>query len=328
VIRSVKRVLGAPADSDLARHYASSVPYRVERIGGQTLFKLRSGDVVPEQIAAWIIGRVRELAETRYGARIKRAVLTMSAAAPAGYRDAIRRAAKIAHLEVVELIAEPVAGALALDLHTRPAHRRVVVCDFGGGTFDVSAVAQRGMAFTPVATAGDSYLGGDDLDDALAEAIAGVIFRSTRYDMHKDSVRWNELLIRCESAKRQLSSKPEAPLAMRDAYVQSSKPRDLQLVLEQAWADAAWAPLLDRVRGVVCELLARAGWTPACVDVVGLIGGSSMVPAFRRVMCDLFGRDKLLIAADAEVAVAQGATLLTARHRKEQSDQIPILVEM
>jgi molecular chaperone DnaK (HSP70) len=103
---------------------------------------------------------------------------------------------------------------------------------------------------------------------------------------------------------------------------------DLQMVLEQVWVEAAWAPLLDRSRGVVCELLARAGWTPEGVDLVGLIGGSSLVPAFRRAICELFGRDKLLAAADAELAVAQGATLLTARHRKEQSDQIPILVEM
>jgi molecular chaperone DnaK len=328
VIRSVKRVLGAPVDSDLVRHYAATVPFRVDRTNGQTLFKLRSGDVAPEQITAWILARVRELAESRYGARIRKAVVTMSAAAPAGYRDAIRRAARIAHLEVVEMIAEPVAGSLALDLHTRPANRRIVVCDFGGGTFDVSAVVQRGMAFTPVATAGDSYLGGDDLDDALAEAIASLVFHKARYDMHKDAVRWNELLVRCESAKRQLSSKPEAPFAMRDAYAQAGKPMDLQMVLEQAWVEAAWAPLLGRAQGVVCELLARAGWTAESVDVVGLIGGSSLVPAFRRSMCDLFGRDKLLVASDAELAVAQGATLLTARHRKEQSDQIPILVEM
>ncbi|MEO8698597.1 MAG: Hsp70 family protein [Kofleriaceae bacterium] len=328
VVRSVKRVLGLPASDELVRRYAASVPFRVDRIAGdRTIFKLRTGDVAPEQIAACILSRVRELGEARFGVTIRRVVLTMSAAAPAGYRDAAMRAAKIAHLEVVEMLAEPIAGALALDLHRQPAKRRIVVCDFGGGTFDVSAVLQNGMSFTPVAAYGDHYLGGNDLDDALAEAISGVIFRSSKYDMHKDVVRWNELLLRCESAKRQLSSRPEAPLAMKDAYVNSGRPKDLQLTLEQHWAETVWTPIMDRVRTVVTELLARAEWRPNTVDVVGLIGGSSLIPMFRRSIGEIFGEHKLLITPDAELAVAQGATLLTARHQSNVSDQIPILLD-
>jgi molecular chaperone DnaK len=327
VIRSVKRVLGLPGNAELVRHYAAGVPFRVEHTGDKPIFKLHSGDVAPEQIVAWILGRVRELAETRFGADVKKLVMTMSAAAPPGYRDAARRAAKIAHLDVLEFIAEPIAGALALDLHTRQADRKIVVCDFGGGTFDVSAVVQAGLAFTPVATHGDHYLGGDDLDDAMAEAIAGLVFKRSRYDMHRDSVRWNELLLRCESAKRQLSSRPSAPLAMREAFLENRTPKDLQLALDRPWVDAVWAPLLDRVRGIVGECLRRAGWTPEAVDVVGLIGGSSLVPAFRDVLAAGFGPEKLLLSGDAELAVAQGATLLTARHRTQRSDRIPILLD-
>jgi molecular chaperone DnaK (HSP70) len=327
VIRSVKRVLGLPPDAELVRHYAASVPFKVDRAGDRTVFKLRSGDIAPEQVAACVLGRVRDLAEARFGAKIKKLVLTMSAGAPAGYRDAAMRAAKIAHLEIVEMIAEPIAGALALDLHTQNVQRRIIVCDFGGGTFDVSAVAQNGMAFTPVAVYGDHYLGGNDLDDAIAEAVASFIFRQSKYDMHKDVVRWNELVLRCESAKRALSGRAEVPLHMRDAYVQSGRAHDLQTNLEKAWVEKVWVPLLDRVRGVIGELLARAQWQPQHVDVVGLIGGSSLVPAFRAVVAQIFGQQKLMVTPDAELAVAQGATLLTARYRKEQSDQIPILLD-
>jgi molecular chaperone DnaK len=327
VIRSVKRVLGLPASSDLVRHYAAGVPFRIDCAGERPLFKLHSGDVAPEQIVAWILGRVRDLAEARFGADVKKLVMTMSAAAPPGYREAAMRAAKIAHLEVLEMIAEPIAGALALDLHTRHANRRIVVCDFGGGTFDVSAVVQSGLAFTPVATHGDHYLGGDDLDDAMAEALAGLVFKRSRYDMHRDTVRWNELLLRCECAKRQLSSRSTAPLAMREAYVENRAPKDLQLTLDRPWVDAVWAPMFERVRVIVGELLQRAGWTPQSVDVVGLIGGSSLVPAFADVLAAGFGRSKIVRSADAELAVAQGATLLTARHRAVMSDRIPILID-
>ncbi len=327
VIRSVKRILGLPADADLVRHYAAGVPFRVDRGGERTLFKLQSGDVVPEQVAAWILTRIRDLAEQRFGGRVRKVVLTTSAAAPPGYAAAMARVAKIAQLSIAELVAEPIAGALALDLHMQAVKRRIVVCDFGGGTFDVSAVVQDGMAFTPVAAHGDHFLGGDDLDDALAEAIAGVVFRQARYDMHKDVVRWNELLLRCESAKRQLSSCPEAPLAMRDAYIESGKFKDLQLVLDHPWVEQVWTRLLARVRGVIAELLNRAQWRPEEVDVVGLIGGSSQVPMFRTAVGAMFGPDKLLITPDAELAVAQGATLITARHRRQRSHSIPILLD-
>jgi len=329
VIRSVKRVLGLPPDSELARHYAASVPFKVVDLDNRIVFKLPSGDLVPEQIAGWVLERMRTLAEARFGARIKRIVLTMSAAAPPGYREAAIRAARVAQLEIVEFIAEPIAGTLALDLHRSPANRRIVVCDFGGGTFDVSAVAQKQMSFTPVATHGDHYLGGDDLDHALAEAIAGTVFRSSRYDMHKDAVRWNELVLRAEVAKRALSTMTEVPFQMREAYRMSGQVHDLQLTLDRSWARAIWTPLLDRVCGVVEECLRRASWTPESVDHVGLIGGSSLVPMFRQVLATVFPPAKLMFADSPELAVAQGATLLTSRHRREgTSGSIPILLDV
>jgi len=328
VIRSIKRVLGLDPDSDLARHYAASVPFKVKRVNARLALELPSGEVAPEQVAGWVLDRMRQLAEARFGARVKRIVLTMSAAAPPGYREAAVRAARVAQLEIAELVAEPIAGTLALDLHRKPGDRKIVVCDFGGGTFDVSAVIQRNLAFTPVATHGDHYLGGDDLDHALAEAIAGTVFRQARYDMHKDLVRWNELVLRCELAKRALSSMSEVPFHMREAYRAAGQVRDLQLTLDRTWIRAVWTPLFDRVCQVVEELLARAGWTAATVDHVGLIGGSSLVPMFREVLTTIFPADKLVLAHAPELAVAQGATLLTARHRREgTSGSIPVLLD-
>jgi len=315
VIRSVKRLLGVPPTSELVAQWAAAHPIAVDRRGARTLLKLSSGEVAPEQVAAQILGRVRELAETRFGATIKRAVMTMSAAAPAGYRDALVRAAKIAHLEIVELIVEPIAGALALDLHRQDENRRIMICDFGGGTFDVSAVVQERMRFTPVAVAGDHWLGGDDLDSALAEAIAGLVARNTRYDMHRDLVKWNELLYRCELAKRQLSSAREVPFAMPEAYLQQGERRDLRFTVEEHWAEGVWGKLLARARTVIETGLARAGWTADQVDVIGLVGGSSLTPSFRRVVNEIFDPARVTAPDDAETAVAIGATLLTARHQ-------------
>ncbi|HEV7557033.1 MAG TPA: Hsp70 family protein [Kofleriaceae bacterium] len=317
VVRSVKRVLGLRPDSPLVRRYAGSVAFPVETKGDKVILKLRTGDAAPEQLAAAVITRVRELAEQRFGALIKKAVMTLSAAPPEGYRAALMRAARIAHLDVLEMVPEPIAGALALGIHAESVERRVLVCDFGGGTFDVSAVIQNGMKFTPVSTFADPYLGGDDFDEAIAEGLAGVIARKTGYDMHRDSTRWTELVFRCESAKRQLSTQTEIPLQMRDAYVHQGRTHNMEVSLDRPWIEACWGDLLSRSEAVIDEALRRAGWTPDQVDRAALIGGTSMIPAFRALVGSKVGPDKVMLSAQADVSVAIGATLLTARFSRE-----------
>jgi len=320
VIRSVKRVLGVVPSSPLVRHFAASATFRVENTGDRLTFKLRSAQYAPEQIAGAILARVRELAETRFGGRISKA----SAAAPPGYRDALTRAGKIAHLDVLEVIPEPIAGALAVGLHAELAERKLVVCDFGGGTFDVSALVQSGLRFTPVATCGDQFLGGDDLDNEIAEAIAGLIVKRTRYDVHKDAVRWSELLFRCEMAKRQLTAATEVPFSMREAYLENGKPHNLDFLLERSWVEARWEPLFARAVAVIEEALRRAGWRNDQVDHIALIGGSALVPMFHRCVESVFPGQPVLLSPRADVAVALGAVLLTARFGSEPR-AVPVL---
>ncbi len=319
VVGSVKRLLGVPSSHELVDQWAATHATPIEKRGERVILKMGSGDLAPEQVAAHVLSRVRDLAETRFGATVKRVVMTCAAAAPAGYRAALMRAAKIAHLEIAEMIAEPIAGALALDLHRQDENRRILICDFGGGTFDVSAVVQENMRFTPVAIAGDHWLGGDDLDLALAEAMASLIVRKTSYDMHRDVVRWNQLVYRCELAKRQLSTSRDVPFVMTEAYVHEGARRDLRFTIDEGWAEGVWSKLLDRARKVIETGLARAGWTPESVDVVGLVGGSSQTLAFRRMLGEMFDPGRVTIPHDAETAVAIGATLLTARHQNTTS---------
>jgi molecular chaperone DnaK len=324
VIRSVKRVLGVTANSPLVRYFAQSAAFRVDTTGDRVTFKLRSAQYAPEQITGAILARVRELAETRFGGRVSKAVITASVAAPPGYRDALTRAAKIAHLDVLEVVPEPIAGALAVGLHAEAADRRLIVCDFGGGTFDVSALQQSGMRFTPVATCGDPYLGGDDLDAELAESLAGLIIKKAGYDIHKDAVRWSEMLFRCEMAKRQLTAETEVPFVMREAYVVAGRAHNLDFRLDRPWVEARWAPLFARAVVVIDATLARAGWQHRDVDQIALIGGSSLVPMFHRVVSSVFPDQPVLLSPRADVSVALGAVLLTARFGSERRD-VPVL---
>jgi len=324
VIRSVKRVLGVAPDSPAVRTFAAGALFRVETAGDRLTFKLRAANYAPEQITGAILARVRELAETRFGGRITKAVITRSVSAPPGYRDALIRAAKIAHLDVLEIVPEPIAGALAVGLHAQAGERRLLVCDFGGGTFDVSALLQSGLRFTPVATSGDQYLGGDDLDTEVAETIAGLIVKRTGYDIHRDAVRWSELLFRCEMAKRQLTAAADVPFAMRDAYVAGGRAHHLDFALERGWVEERWAPLFERVVIAIWDAMRRAGWQREDVDQVALIGGSALVPLFQRTVAGVFPGQSVVLAPRADVAVGIGAVLLTARFGAERR-AVPVL---
>jgi molecular chaperone DnaK (HSP70) len=324
VVRSVKRVLGAAPDTPVVRTYAASAPFRIEAAGDHIMFRLRTGKYAPEQITGAILARVRELAETRFGGRISKAVISQSVEAPPGYRDALIRAARIAHLDVLEIVPEPIAGALAVGVHAQTAERRLMVCDFGGGTFDVSLLLQSGLRFTPVATSGDQYLGGDDLDTEIAEALAGLIVKRTGYDVHRDAVRWSELVIRCEMAKRQLTAAAEVPFVMRDAYVAGGRAHHLDFKLERSWVEERWAPLFERVVIAIWDAMRRAGWQREDVDQVALIGGSALVPLFQRTVSGVFPGQSVVLAPRADVAVGIGTVLLTARFGSERR-AVPVL---
>jgi molecular chaperone DnaK len=314
VVRSVKRLLGLAPGDELVRRYLASSSARVDTTGDKLMYKLGAQAYAPEQIAAAVLNRVRELAERRFGGRISKCIVTLSAAAPPGYREAIMRAGRIAHLDIVELVAEPIAGALAVGLHATSAQRRLLVLDFGGGTFDASAIVQAGMKFTPAATFGDSLLGGDDLDDAFAEAIAGAVHRQYGADMHKDVLKFAELRYRCEQTKRIMSSREVAQFTMNEAFIAGGKPKSLDLKIDRPWIEERWKPLFDRALDVVDECLRQAGWGEAHVDAVALIGGTSLVPKFQRLIEDKFGKDRVTVSPDADLAVSMGAALLTARH--------------
>jgi molecular chaperone DnaK (HSP70) len=327
VVRSVKRVLGLHPSDELVRRYMAGTSVRIDAIGDRLAFKLGAREYAPEQLAAAVLVRVRDLAEARFGGRIKRCVVTLSAGVGGAYRDAIVRAARIAQLEIVELVAEPIAGALAVGLHADSAARRLLVLDFGGGTFDASAIVQQGMRFSPVAACGDPLLGGDDLDDALAEGVAGAVFRSHHVDLHRDVVKWSELRLRCEAAKRALSARGDVRLAMPDAFSVRGKPQSIDVTLDRRWAEERWAGLFERAQVIVDEALRRAGWTHDLVDRVALIGGSSLVPRFQAQIAAQFGADRVVVSPDADLAVAMGAALLTARHG-ETPRHVPVLDQL
>jgi molecular chaperone DnaK len=305
---SVKRLLGRRADDPAMRALGSGVRFPIRSgPGGGVVVRVRDVDWAPAQLAAGVLGRLRSLAERRFGGKVRKVVLALPVIVAPDYQAHLARAASMAGLDVVRWVPEPVAGMLAHGLHAEAAERNVVVCDFGGGTFDATLVRQTGKTFTPVASGGDPFLGGDDFDAALAEEVAGFVYRATKVDLHRDFCKWTELLWRCESVKRQLSTSPDARLRMKDAASVHGRSHDVDLVLERDRIAPRWAPLVDRSVAVLHALLHKSGWRPEDVAEVVLVGGTTLIPLVRQAYAALFPCGRLITTEWANLAVVAGA---------------------
>jgi molecular chaperone DnaK len=313
LLTGLKRVLGRRADDPAIKHLDAGVAYRIVAGNGvHALLRARGSDFAPIQLVAGVLTRLRRLAEVRFGGAIRRAVLTVPVEKAPEYTNALRRAAGIAGLEVLAFVPEPVAAVVAHG-YDRPGDRRIAVCDFGGGTFDATLMEQHGVRFQGVASAGDPFLGGDDLDVALADGVDATVYKAARVSLRRDVTIWSQLLLRVESAKRQLSQAQSARLRMRDAYTTGERRHDLDLLLDRAWAEPRWKPLTERATGVVSRLLDVARWRNADIDEVVLVGGTTLVPMVQHELAVLFQR-QLTPSPTAHLAVVRGAALLAARH--------------
>ena len=205
-IAGVKRLLGRKRTDGSVRLFEaqSAVPLSSNK-DGELSFRARGRDLSAVEVASAIFRYLRERMEVRLGGSIHRAVITVPVATTKAAREATARAARMAGLEVLRVMAEPCAAAVAL---SRPSgqERRVLVYDFGGGTFDAAVVTVRGDSLTVQAAGGDDCLGGDDLDEALARSISSHLWQSARVDVTKDAVRWPRLLRHSERVKRALST--------------------------------------------------------------------------------------------------------------------------
>ena len=326
-VTSVKRLVGRAFDDPAVRRAQQWAAYRLTRSPqGRVLLDLAGSTYAVEQVASWILGRLRMLAETRFGGQIRRAVMAAPVGASADYVAALKTAARLAGLDIIQIIPEPIAAALAVGMHLAPAERRMVVCDFGGGTFDATLMVQDALSFRPVAVDGDEFLGGDDFDEVLANAVAGVIYKQSAFDIHRDVVRAQQLRQRCESIKRVLSSRSEAPLVMRDAYLSGGRSMDLNTIIERTWIEPRWETLVDRAVQVTERLLAGSGHTAQQITHVVLVGGGTLMPLVRRRMAALLPGAQLVTGDYAQIAIAAGAVLQTAAHMQTAA-AVPRLVQ-
>jgi molecular chaperone DnaK len=311
-IASIKRLLGRRFSEPEVRGIVQGCSYRVVAgPGEQPVVKIDDQELAPVQVTAAILAHVKRTAERQLGAEIGAAVLSAPVARPAGFEEALRRAAGLAGLDVRMVVPEPTAAAWGTGLRRVDGTRRIAICDFGGGTFDCSLVTQTGGKLDVEATGGDPFLGGDDLDASLADAVAGRVFRDEHIDLRRDAVVWSELVRRAEGVKRQLSTRDEAVLRLPGALISGGAHKDLALKVPRVTAERCWIQAIDRATDVVHQTLARAQWPIEMIDCALLVGGTCWVPAVQRALCMVLRRERMPMT-QMELVGASGLAIIGA----------------
>jgi molecular chaperone DnaK len=286
---SIKRFMGRRFDevSDEMR----MVPYRVMAAGnGDVRVKAGDTEYAPPQISAMILQKLKQSAEDYLGQPVTKAVITV----PAYFNDAQRQATKesgqIAGLEVMRIVNEPTAAALAYGLDKKK-EELIAVYDFGGGTFDISILEVGDGVVEVKATNGDTHLGGDNLDQRVIEWIIDEFKREDGIDLSKDRMALQRLKEAAEKAKMELSSVAETEINLPFITADQSGPRHLVKKLTRAKFEQLVEDLLQRTVGPTRQALADAGVSATQIDEVVLVGGSTRVPKVQQIVKELFGKD-------------------------------------
>jgi molecular chaperone HscA len=295
-IVSVKRLMGR-GRADLG-DAAATLPYALDDAPGMVQLRTAAGPKSPVEVSAEILAELRRRAEDTLDADLFGAVVTVPAYFDDAQRQATKDAARLAGLDVLRLVSEPTAAAIAYGLD-KGSQGLFAVYDLGGGTFDVSLLRLSGGVFEVVATGGDSALGGDDIDHAL---VAHVLQRESLAREALDPRERRGLLVAARSAKETLSTRPST----RFTATLAGRARNLELT--RAELEQAARPFVERTVAAARSVLADAGVEASALDGVVLVGGATRMPLVRRAVAACFGREPL-VDLDPDRVVALGAAL-------------------
>ena len=267
------------------------MPYKVVRAqNGDAWVEARDKKYSPPEISAMVLQKLKQAAEDYLGEKVTDAVITVPAYFNDAQRQATKDAGKIAGLNVLRIINEPTAAALAYGLDKKK-DETIAVYDFGGGTFDISVLEVGEGVVEVKATNGDTHLGGDDLDDRIIEWLAAEFKKTDGIDLSKDRMALQRLKEGAEKAKIELSTAMETEINLPFVTADQSGPKHLQIKLTRAKLEQLVDDLLQRTMAPVKQALADAGVDPKKIDEVVLVGGSTRMPKVQQMVREFFGKE-------------------------------------
>ena len=310
---AVKRLIGRRYEDPLVEKDKKMVPYGIVRgDNGDAWVEARSEKYSPSQVSAFVLGKMKETAEAYLGEKVSQAVITVPAYFNDAQRQATKDAGRIAGLEVLRIINEPTAAALAYGMDKKQAGT-IAVYDLGGGTFDVSVLEIGDGVFEVKSTNGDTFLGGEDFDNRVIGYLADEFKREQGIDLRNDKLALQRLKEAAEKAKIELSSSKETEINLPFITADASGPKHMVMKLSRAKLESLVDDLIERTLAPCRAALKDAGVTAGEIGEVILVGGMTRMPKVIEVVKQFFGREPARNVNPDEVvaigAAVQGAVL-------------------
>jgi molecular chaperone DnaK len=318
---AIKRLIGRKFDSEEVAHAKEVLPYHiVAAANGDVKVRIRDREYSPEEISAFVLMEIRAFAEDFLGEPITEAIITVPAYFNDSQRQATRDAGKIAGLEVLRIINEPTAAALAYGLDNRK-NQVIAVYDLGGGTFDVSILKLEDGLFEVLSTSGDTYLGGEDFDKRIMDRLIDFFHKESGIDLRDDRMALQRLKEAAEKAKCELSMEQESRITLPFISQDNSGPKHLNYVLTRREFEGLVDDLIQRTIEPVKDALRSAGVSPKDIDEVVLVGGQTRTPKVVEAVKQVFGKDPNRNINPDEV-VAVGAAIQGGILRGDIKDMV------
>ena len=290
-IFAVKRLIGRRFDDEMVKKDTGLVPYKIVRgDNGDAWVEARGKRYSPSQISAFILQKMKETAESYLGEKVTQAVITVPAYFSDAQRQATKDAGKIAGLEVLRIINEPTAAALAYGLEKK-GKGKIAVYDLGGGTFDISMLEIAEGVYEVRATNGDTFLGGEDFDKAVIDYLADQFKKEQGIDLRNDRLALQRLKEAAEKAKIELSSTLETDVNLPFITADASGPKHLNIKLSRAKLEALVDPLIQRTVPPCRQALKDADLSQSTIDEVILVGGQTRMPKVQQVVKEIFAKE-------------------------------------
>src|SRR5215213_5203629 len=289
---SVKRFMGRKLSDPLVQRDKDLVPYKMAAAANGDVRVLLSGqEHAPQEISAMVLQKIKADAEAYLGEPVVQVVITVPAYFNDSQRQATKDAGKIAGLDVLRIINEPTASALAYGLDKQGKDQTIVVYDLGGGTFDISILELGDGVFEVKATNGDTHLGGDDFDQRIIEWLATEFKRETNIDLRTDRTALPRLKEAGEKAKMELSTVIQTEINLPFITADASGPRHLNINLSRAKLEQLTGDLIDRTITPVKQALSDAGLRPNDIDEIIMVGGQTRMPAVQEAVRRYFNKE-------------------------------------